>query len=34
MNYAIESHREKLGDKKTYWKVVKSNRESDELKSE
>ena len=34
MNYAIEPHREKLGDKKTYWKVVKSNRESDELKSE
>ncbi|MCM0757781.1 DEAD/DEAH box helicase family protein [Sporomusa sphaeroides DSM 2875] len=33
MNYAIESHREKSGDK-TYWKVVESNRESDELKSE
>lgn len=30
MNYAIKSLREKSGDE-TYWKVVKSNRESDEL---
>lgn len=30
MNYAVESNREKLGDKKTYWKLVKFNHESNE----
>ncbi len=30
MNYEIESKREKVGDKKTYWKVVKIDCESSE----
>ncbi|SFM32564.1 DEAD/DEAH box helicase family protein [Pelosinus propionicus] len=30
MNYEVESKREKLEDKKTYWKVVRANREADE----
>lgn len=34
MNYEIETNRGILGDtKKTYWKIIKFNRESDESKS-
>ena len=29
MHYAVEKSRETSGDKKTYWKVVKFNQESD-----